>query len=706
MKPLHPKALLLILIATILSYSSFSQTVIRGPYLQIGNQTSITIRWRSSASEGSRVEIGTSFGTYTFTSVTIATAVTEHIINVPGLAADTKYFYRIGKDAANMVAADVKMFFRTAPPANTTRIIRIAAFGDCGRNSSAYQDQNLTNYQSYLTTNGIDAPDAWILMGDNAYNAGTDLEYTTNFFGIYGSNILKNHKLYPAPGNHDYGNNPVNKPSRVMPYFTNFSTPQLGQCGGVASNKPNYYSFDIGNVHFLSLDSWGTETSDANKDMGFNGTSALKTWINNDLTANTKKWVIAYWHHPPYTKSSHDSDNGGGGDPELPLIRQNFITYLEARGVDMIIGGHSHAYERSKLIRNFTTNWTTYLDATHAVSTSNATYTSNSTCPYVYNSAPLNHGTVYVVAGSAGASGGVNTNFGAYVMPYAVNNAGIFFIEVEENRLKAKFLRSNNTVFDSLTIIKDVNKTTNYTIPNGSPVNLTASWPQTGNYTWTGTAGTTRSVSVTPPNNATTNYTVRDAFGCITDNFNVTTSATLPVSLLSYDAKLVNSKVNITWSTATETNNSHFTIERSADGVHFNPIGTINGAGNSSDSRSYLFTDVSPLPRTSYYRLSQTNFDAHTEYMGVKRIENTSLKGFDVKILSGYSDKLVLQINTSANGYYHLSVVDMTGRKLKDESLNLGTGIFRKEIELKPGIYIWEITNLKGDTMKQKVVVQ
>ena len=254
--------------------------------------------------------------------------------------------------------------------------------------------------------------------------------------------------------------------------------------------------------------------------------------------------------------------------------------------------------------------------------------------------------------------------------------------------------------------MKDVNKTTPISIANGSSVNLTASWPQTGNYTWTGTAGTTRTVSVTPPNNATTNYTVRDAFGCITDNFSVTTSPTLPVSLLTYEAKLFNKKVNITWSTATETNNDHFTIERSANGSDFNSIGIVNGAGNSSDSRSYLFTDVSPLSGTSYYRLSQTNFDARTEYLGVKRIENTSLKGFDVKTLSGYSDKLVLQINTSANGQYHLSVMDMTGRRLKDETLNLGAGTTRKEIELKPGIYIWEITNIKGDAMKQKVVVQ
>src|SRR5690606_29695250 len=164
-----------------------------------------------------------------------------------------------------------------------------------------YQDQNLASYRNYLTTNGIDAPDAWILLGDNAYNSGTDVEYTNNFFGIYGNNILKNHKLYPAPGNHDYGNNSSNKASRSMPYHSIFSVPQSGEAGGIASNRQNYYSYDVGNIHFLSLDSYGIEGDGTS--MLTAGNSELKTWIQQDLDNNTKKWTVAYWHHPPYTKT-------------------------------------------------------------------------------------------------------------------------------------------------------------------------------------------------------------------------------------------------------------------------------------------------------------------------------------------------------------------------------------------------------------------
>ncbi|HMU47243.1 MAG TPA: metallophosphoesterase [Chitinophagaceae bacterium] len=675
-------------------------TLSRGPYLQIGNETAITIRWRTSSACYGRVSVGPSNGTYTTATVDETCPTTEHIIRVTGLTADTKYYYQISATDGTIFQGASDNFFTTLPLSNTTRKIKVVAFGDCGRGDVSRQDDNLNNYINYLSTNGIDAPDAWLLLGDNAYSVGSDAEYTSNFFNIYGSTILKNHKLYPAPGNHDYGNSSANKTSRTMPYHLNFSVPENGECGGVASNKQNYYSYDVGNIHFLSLDSYGIESDGTS--METSGGSALKTWLDADLAANTKKWVIAYWHHPPYTKSSHNSDTEG----DLINIRQNFITFLENHGVDLIINGHAHAYERGYLLKNFTGSWTSFNPATHAVSTSSATYTSNATCPYVYNTTPANHGTVYVVEGSTGATGGTNTGFGANAMPYAINDGGVFYFEVEDNRLDAKMLRRNGTIFDQFTIMKDVNQTTNYSIPNGSSQLLTASWPKTGNYSWTNTAGTTRSVSVTPPNNSTTNYSVTDDYGCVTDQFSITTSGILPVSILSYDAYLQDKKVIVKWSTAVESNNDYFTIERSANGIDFTAIGTVDGAGNSSSLRSYTYTDQYPLLGRSFYRLSQTNFDGQTEYVGVKRIDNNDIRTFDVKTLSGYSGKLVLQINTSENGRYSIRVYDMSGRKWGDEFVNISAGITRKEINLSPGMYIWEVKNGKGEAMLQKVLIQ
>ena len=219
--------------------------------MQVGTQTSIKFRWRTGSAQSSRVEVGTVLGTYPIV-VTDNSAVTEHIMTVTGLTADTKYYYRIGNNSGSIQLASANHFFTTLPLDNATRKIRITAFGDCGRNSATYQDNTLMSYQTYLTNNGYEAPDAWILMGDNAYTTGSDAEFTSNFFNIYSNNLLRNHKLYSAPGNHDYGNNAANKALRNMAYHTNFTVPQNGEAGGTASNKQNYYSFDVGPILFLS----------------------------------------------------------------------------------------------------------------------------------------------------------------------------------------------------------------------------------------------------------------------------------------------------------------------------------------------------------------------------------------------------------------------------------------------------------------------
>jgi hypothetical protein len=669
----------------------------RGPYLQMGNETAITIRWRTSVSCYGRVQVGPSSGVYTTATVSETCPTTEHVVRITGLTADTKYFYSIGATDGTVFQGNGENFFTTVPPANSSRKIRIAAFGDCGRGNATFQDQTLSQYRTYLTNNSIDAPDAWILLGDNAYSSGTDQEYTNNFFGIYGNNILKNHKLYPAPGNHDYGNNSSNKQSRTMPYFRNFTIPINGECGGVPSTKPNFYSYDIGNIHFLSLDSWGLETD--NSHMGSTN-STLKNWINADLAANTKKWTVAYWHHGAYTKGSHDSDS----ESELVAIRQNFITYLEQRGVDLVICGHSHVYERGYLLKNFTGPWTSFNSATHAVSTSSAKYTSNTACPYIYNTSPANHGTVYVTAGSTGANASQVAGFNAYAFPFSVADGGIFYFEVEGNRLDAKMLRRNGTIFDNFTILKDVNREISETITIGTPITLTASWP--GNHNWDNAGATTRSINFTPSIEGTSVINVTDDFGCVTDKFTIIATNSLPVNLIRYTAVLNAGKVNVAWTTASETNSKHFTIERSGNLRDFEPIGQVIAAGNSADEHDYSFVDYSPLPGTSYYRLSQTDIDNRIHHYDVKKIINTAEKGFTVKQLSEGNGLLVLSINSSGTDKLNLRVFDMSGKEVGTRQIQISAGTRRVEIGLKPGTYVWQIRNRQEEVTSQVVVVK
>ncbi|SEJ31801.1 Por secretion system C-terminal sorting domain-containing protein [Dyadobacter sp. SG02] len=82
----------------------------------------------------------------------------------------------------------------------------------------------------------------------------------------------------------------------------------------------------------------------------------------------------------------------------------------------------------------------------------------------------------------------------------------------------------------------------------------------------------------------------------------------LPVSLVSFDAKAIdNSRIQLTWETASERNNSHFVIERSYNAKNFEVIGQVEGKGDSDALSSYAFIDASPLAGVNYYRLKQVD---------------------------------------------------------------------------------------------------
>jgi len=92
-----------------------------------------------------------------------------------------------------------------------------------------------------------------------------------------------------------------------------------------------------------------------------------------------------------------------------------------------------------------------------------------------------------------------------------------------------------------------------------------------------------------------------------------TSSNPLPINLLSFNAVCENAKVNITWSTASETNNDFFTIQRSPDASSWEFVKSIPGGGNSNSTLRYSATDMDPLNGTSYYRLKQTNYNGQSE---------------------------------------------------------------------------------------------
>jgi phosphodiesterase/alkaline phosphatase D-like protein len=106
------------------STSATPALLTRGPYLQMASQSAVTLRWRTDKATDSKIEVGTSVGTYTFAAIN-STITTEHEVRISGLSPDTKYFYRFGS-STRVLQGGVENFFYTAPLASSPGKIRVA----------------------------------------------------------------------------------------------------------------------------------------------------------------------------------------------------------------------------------------------------------------------------------------------------------------------------------------------------------------------------------------------------------------------------------------------------------------------------------------------------------------------------------------------------------------------------------------------------
>ncbi len=138
----------------------------------------------------------------------------------------------------------------------------------------------------------------------------------------------------------------------------------------------------------------------------------------------------------------------------------------------------------------------------------------------------------------------------------------------------------------------------------------------------------------------------------------------LPIELLWFDAKAAKDVVNCAWATASEWNNAFFTVERSADGLLFEPVGRVESQGDGASLRQYRFTDEAPLPGTSFYRLRQTDHDGTFVHSAVVAVEMTGIPGVRVIVREG---ELEVWHDRPAGTSY--TVLDATGRLIRSGSL-------------------------------------
>ncbi len=408
------------------------QVVIRGPYLQLAGPSSVLVRWRTDLPTDSAVRIapvGGNFGS----PITVTGSTTEHSVLVSGLSAETEFAYEIGHSAGTLLAGPNQRF-KTSPPQGARRPLRAWILGDSGTANSAarrVRDAYLNHSQGLPT-------DLILMLGDNAYSIGTDAQYQVAVFDIYNS-LLPSCPLWPALGNHDASSTLTAFGAESGPYYDIFDLPAAGGFGGLPSGTEGYYAFDWGNVHFVCLNS-------SQWDLPY--LQNMAAWLQADLAATTQEWVVTFWHHPPYSKGSHDSDTEGA----MVLMRQYFLPILESGGVDLVLTGHSHSFERSFLLDGHYGVSSTLVPATMAKDSGNGRISEDGA--YLKPGAGLTprEGAVHVVAGSSGQISGGRLNHP--VMIRNLDELGSCVLEVWGTQLDLRFLDDTGTVADHFTITK------------------------------------------------------------------------------------------------------------------------------------------------------------------------------------------------------------------------------------------------------------
>jgi hypothetical protein len=402
----------------------------RGPYLQLGTPTSMVVRWRTGSPVVGRVQFGPSPGVVSG-SAEETSARTEHVVRLTGLIPDTVYYYSIGTPTTT-IAGDPTFHFTTSPSFGAERPSRVWVVGDSGTadaNARAVRD-------AYTAFTGSHPTDLWLMLGDNAYENGLDHEYQAAVFDMFPA-MLRKTVLWPAYGNHDgYGSDAA---TNTGPYYDAFTLPTHGEAGGVASGTEAYYSFDYANIHFVSLDSFESSRSPS---------GPMLSWLQRDLTANTQPWVIVFFHHPPYSKGNHNSDV----EIELVQMRQNALPILENFGVDLVLAGHSHAYERSFLVDGHYGHSATFSATMQKDGGSGRPDGAGGAYRKpAYSMAP-HEGTVYMVAGTSGKITAGALNHPAMYSSQLV--LGSVVLDVNGSRLDATFLDSTGVRRDYFSIVK------------------------------------------------------------------------------------------------------------------------------------------------------------------------------------------------------------------------------------------------------------
>jgi len=397
-------------------------------YLQLGGSDQMTLRWGTEKSTKDTVFFGLSPSTLTRQAIEID-ADTNHRVTLSNLQPATKYYYRI-KHMGQWRSPNAEWFV-TAPKPGQLSTTRIWLLGDPGKSAKRIpvRDAALNWLEQHPRANRA-AMDLIISTGDQAYPNATYKEYVQEFLTPY-QNIFKNYPVWPVFGNHD---------ARRWTFYQLFDRLERAEFGGLASNTHSYFSFDYAQSHIVMLDSHDADLSPG---------SEMLSWLEKDLAQSTQQWTIVFFHHPPYTRGTYDSDLKKFRKNRMNHVRKNLLPVIEKAGVDLVIAGHSHVYERSHFIQNHF-GLADSFDGDSMIKYSGVLVDGR----YVYQKLNKQGGTMYMVLGSSGE--GNQGRFDHPALPIASAKAGSVFLDIDNKTLRSRYVTEDGNIFDSFTIRKRV----------------------------------------------------------------------------------------------------------------------------------------------------------------------------------------------------------------------------------------------------------
>jgi hypothetical protein len=183
------------------------------------------------------------------------------------------------------------------------------------------------------------------------------------------------------------------------------------------------------------------------------------------------------------------------------------------------------------------------------------------------------------------------------------------------------------------------------------------------------------------------------------------TNDPLPIKLLSFAANCKDGKAHLQWSTISEVNNDFFTIEKTFDGINFEFVGKVQGAGNSNMVSNYNYIDNNSGSGKVYYRLSQTDFDGTTEIFDLISFECGSSTPLDIiSVYNNQGGNIIGALSAPSNGKYTLTIIDVRGRLIYNDNLNLVEGFNQVSLQMQEpssGVYFIRLSNESEQTSKK-----